>query len=487
MGRIWLVRCPKSLYGRARSEILFRDCAARLVQANSLEDVMRLGKACRAAEVGVAISAVSGETEEVIGGLARIRRELAGSEVLVLSIGCGALDIARMVHSGATEVIAVDVDGPVEGWASPSTAQGACRENDDDVQAIGGEGPTDDDFAPSGGQWPPIDDLEEVETGGWSDRSPGDMDFSARPHRPAPPSLDICKVAARAAAGVAAEGGDAHRAPLVVAIAGRGGVGRTTIVAALAACAARAGLRAAVLDLDLMSGDMPAVLGVSSFKGLEGLLAHERDGVLAESDVEATAMRIGPGLTLWGPLTGGERAELFGGPVEHLIAMLRPAADVIFVDTSCYWGDAVAAAVGACDRCLVVGSGGETSGTSAMRAIALAARLGVPTTRMTSVFNGLGGHGCGEDDALRFEMGASLRSRVRIRDGGDAVSGMLSFGQLDALVAGEGPFARSVRAFAVELLRELGCSVNESLMLSAPEPPPTKFRLPWSGRGGASR
>lgn len=64
-------------------------------------------------------------------------------------------------------------------------------------------------------------------------------------------------------------------------------------------------------------------------------------------------MRVGPGLTLWGPLAEGERAELFGDSVEQLIDALRSAADVIFADTSCFWGDAVAVAVGACDRCLV--------------------------------------------------------------------------------------------------------------------------------------
>lgn len=430
---------------------------------------MRLGRVCRGGEVGIAVSAISDEAAEVMKGIIRIRRDLAGCEVLVLSIGCSAIDIARMVHSGATEVIAVDVDGSAAKQTLPSIAQEACGKNDD-VHVVEGEGFTDDDLVPVEELWPPVDDLEEVEpAAGMAAVGAAAHAVASTPPDPTPTD------------------NGARRAPLVVAISGRGGVGRTTIVASLAVCAARMGLRAAVLDLDLMSGDMPAVLGVSSFKGLDGLVAHERDGVLAECDVEATAMRVGPGLTLWGPLAEGERAELFGGPVERLIATLRSVADVIFVDTSCYWGDAVAAAVDVCDRCLIVGSGGETSGSSASRAVTLATRLGVPATRMTSVFNGMGGRGRGEDDALRFEMGASLRSRARIYDGGDAVSGMLSFGKLDALVAGEGAFARSVRAFAVELLLELGCSVNESLMASSPESTPTRFRLPWGRRGGAPR
>ena len=52
------------------------------------------------------------------------------------------------------------------------------------------------------------------------------------------------------------------------------------------------------------------------------------------------------GMILTGTLAEGERAELFGDSVEQLIDALRSAADVIFADTSCFWGDAVAVAVG---------------------------------------------------------------------------------------------------------------------------------------------
>lgn len=216
-------------------------------------------------------------------------------------------------------------------------------------------------------------------------------------------------------------------------------------------------------------------------------MAHENGGSIAECDIEATAMRVGPGLTLWGPLAEGERAELFGDSVEQLIDALRSAADVIFADTSCFWGDAVAVAVGACDRCLVVGGAGETSGVSAARAVALAMRLGVPATRMTSVFNGVGGCGSGEEEALRFEMGASLRSRARISDGGDRVSGLLSFGKLDALIAEDCAFSRDMRSFAGELLSELGCRMVGSLEPAPQNAPATKFRLPWGKRGSGER
>ena len=93
-------------------------------------------------------------------------------------------------------------------------------------------------------------------------------------------------------------------------------------------------------------------------------------------------------MTLWGPALLPERAELLSGPVERLIGLLRQEADIIFADTSTFWGDSVACAVAQCDRCIVVGQAGFAS--SAVRAIELASRIGVAKTKMTSVFNRFG-------------------------------------------------------------------------------------------------
>ncbi len=54
-------------------------------------------------------------------------------------------------------------------------------------------------------------------------------------------------------------------------------------------------------------------------------------------------------------------------PVELLLDVLRRESDVVFIDTSVFWGDAVAAAVAASDRCLVVGDAAVSSAASASR------------------------------------------------------------------------------------------------------------------------
>lgn len=371
-------------------------------------------------------------------------------------------DITRILGIESSQVIAGDGNGAAMAPSCFRASQEKCMERSACRQAAGQTGDLRDDLVPLEELWPPLDEPEEE----GAPSPPGVPDPSGTPEQ---------------------QGG--HRAPLIAVVSGRGGVGKTTLVASMAACAARAGLRAAVLDLDLMFGDLPTVLGVEAFRGLETVAAHAHGGVLMEEDIEAAAMRIGPGLTLWGPLEAGECAELHGTTVEQLLAVLRGAADVIFADTSVFWGDAVAVAVGACDRCLVVGTGGEPAGAAAKHVVQLAGRLGVPVTRMTSVFNRMGERGAGEEEAMRFEMATSLRSRFRIAAGGEEVAGMSSFGKLDALITEDSAFAKSVRTSTAEILGELGCSFDAHLLDSptAAEKDGPKLRLPWRRKAGAAR
>lgn len=278
------------------------------------------------------------------------------------------------------------------------------------------------------------------------------------------------------------------RAPVVCAISGRGGCGKSTIVAAMAHSASLLGLRAAVLDLDLMFGNLYDLMGVDAPVDMAALIEPAAAGALSEEGVVAASMRIAPGVTLWGPVALPERAELMARPVELLLDLLRHESDVVFVDTSVFWGDAVAAAVAQGDRCLVVGDSAVSSAASAQRAIDLACRLGVPRTRMTSVFNRFGARGADEDVAMRYELTCALGSKVRIADGGSDLSALMSFGRADEAVGQTSAFAKSVREATREMLMELGCAVGPwSDVVSDPatrgERP--RIRLPWRREGGA--
>lgn len=276
-------------------------------------------------------------------------------------------------------------------------------------------------------------------------------------------------------------------APLIVAISGRGGCGKTTLVAAMAWWAAHMGLRAAVLDLDLMFGNLHNLYGVERVCDMARLTGSAEAPACSQEAIEGTAMRIGPGLTLWGPCLAPEQAELMAGPVEELISVLRRESDVIFADTSVFWGDAVASAVSQANRCLVVGTGTTGAEAAAVRAVSLAARIGVPKTRMTCVFNRFGAHGSDEERAMRFEMAVSLHSRMRIADGGAQVAELLDFGKLGDLMVSSGAFVGDIQNSTFEMLKELGCPLGEweerQRATGQSGSGRSRIKLPWKHEG----
>ena len=272
------------------------------------------------------------------------------------------------------------------------------------------------------------------------------------------------------------------RAPLISAISGSGGCGKSTIVATMAHAASLLGLRAAVLDLDLMFGNLHDLMGVDVPVDMATLIEPSSAGALSEMAVVGASMRIAPGITLWGPVAAPERAELMARPVELLLELLRSEADVIFADTSVFWGDAVAAAVAQSDRCLVVGDAAVSSAASASRAIDLAARLGVPRTRMTSVFNRFGARGADEDVAMRYEIACALGSKMRIADGGSDLAALMAFGRADEAIGQTSTFAASVREATRQMLVELGCAVgpwSDTVADGRTHAERPRIRLPW--------
>ena len=241
-----------------------------------------------------------------------------------------------------------------------------------------------------------------------------------------------------------------------------------------------------MLDLDLMFGNLYDLLGVDAPRDMAALIEPSATGALAEPDIVAVSMRVAPGVTLWGPVAAPEQAELMARPVELLLDVLRRESDVVFIDTSVFWGDAVAAAVAASDRCLVVGDAAVSSAASASRVIELAGRVGVPRTRMSAVFNRFGARGADEDVAMRFEIACALSSKIRIADGGQDLAALMAFGRADEAVGQTSAFATSVREATREMLVELGCAVGPWSDMVADRATRTerpRIRLPWSREG----
>lgn len=542
MKAIWLACCACGDYGLLQQEVEGRDAGAQVLRVGDLDGLVSMARAFPSRRGAAIIAASLFDTKDVRETVARLTAEGRVSRVVVLIEALDPSDIEGLFRAGATEVIAAHSicgSGHV-GEGAVDSDWGVSPEPDVFVDREPGapratRGPRVDDYGKAeaehvrrppgplacgdvGASVPYGEDLLAVDMGYVHGVSLADgldeveglvagdgphVDVTAESLVPPLPFEQPAVPAWTQHLGAAGETGTlpptssapapladtastSHRAPVICAVSGSGGCGKSTIVATMAHAASLLGLRAAVLDLDLMFGNLYDLLGADAPHDMATLIEPSVAGALAEPDVVAASMRVAPGVTLWGPVAAPERAELMARPVELLLDILRRESDVVLIDTSVFWGDAVAAAVAACDRCLVVGDAAVSSATSAARVIELASRVGVPRTRMSAVFNRFGARGADEDVAIRFEIACSLSSKIRIADGGQDLAALMAFGRADEAVGQTSAFATSVREATREMLVELGCAVGPWSDMVADRATRTerpRIRLPWSREG----
>lgn len=546
MKAIWLACCACGDYGLLQREVEGRDAGAQVLRVGDLDGLISMARAFPSRRGAAIIAASLFDTEDVRKTVARLTAEGRVSRVVVLIEALDPSDIEGLFRAGATEVIAahsicgngragegaVDSDRhmTIEPDAfvdrepgAPRATRGPRVDDYGKAEAEHGRRPRnplvyDDAGGPAqhAGDSPAVDmgyvhgvnladELDEVEgfAGAGEACAAASLASEPQPGQPAMPAwaqrvtaagetgmlspASVSPVPAPSAPALSADASiPSRRAPIVCAVSGSGGCGKSTIVATMAHAASLLGLRAAVLDLDLMFGNLYDLLGVDAPHDMAMLIEPSAAGALAEPDIVAASMRVAPGVTLWGPVAAPEKAELMAPPVELLLDVLRRESDVVFVDTSVFWGDAVAAAVAASDRCLVVGDAAVSSATSASRVIELASRVGVPRTRMSAVFNRFGARGADEDVAMRFEIACALSSKIRIADGGQDLAALMAFGRADEAVGQTSAFATSVREATREMLVELGCAVGSWSDMVADRATRTerpRIRLPWSREG----
>ena len=542
MKAIWLACCACGDYGLLQQEVEGRDAGAQVLRVGDLDGLVSMARAFPSRRGAAIIAASLFDTKDVREAVARLTAEGRVSRVVVLIEALDPSDIEGLFRAGATEVIAAHSicgSGHV-GEGAVDSDWGVSPEPDVFVDREPGapratRGPRVDDYGKAeaehvrrppgplacgdvGASVPYGEDLLAVDMGYVHGVSLADgldeveglvagdgphVDVTAESPVPPLPFEQPAVPAWTQHLGAAGETGTlpptssapapladtastSHRAPVICAISGSGGCGKSTIVATMAHAASLLGLRAAVLDLDLMFGNLYDLLGADAPHDMATLIEPSVAGALAEQDVVAASMRVAPGVTLWGPVAAPERAELMARPVELLLDILRRESDVVLIDTSVFWGDAVAAAVAACDRCLVVGDAAVSSATSAARVIELASRVGVPRTRMSAVFNRFGARGADEDVAMRFEIACALGSKIRIADGGQDLAALMAFGRADEAVGQTSAFATSVREATREMPVELGCAVGPWSDMVADRATRTerpRIRLPWSREG----
>lgn len=240
-----------------------------------------------------------------------------------------------------------------------------------------------------------------------------------------------------------------ERAPVIALCSGRGGAGKTTIVAGMACAAARWGMRVAAVDLDLSCGNLHSFFGVRP--------AVDPTSLVGEWGNEGRALfSAAPGVNVTAPCGRPEMAELFMPQAASLVVRAAKGADLVLVDTSTTFTDAVAQAAQMCDRLVLVSNGAPGSMAALARMGGLAVRLGVARTRISRLENRANPHAKTDFSLLRAEVGLEAARVFRVFDGGSEVSELVAAGQVASLMELAGPFPRSVAAVTAQLLLELG-------------------------------
>lgn len=241
--------------------------------------------------------------------------------------------------------------------------------------------------------------------------------------------------------------------PVMCFVSGRGGVGKSSVCALSAHIAAAWGLRVAVLDLDLAFGNLFSLCGIDRPGDVVALA--EEGGFTAEALAcagKAACERVG----VWGPCAAPEYAELVQPMAECLIAGLTQGHDLVLVDTSTNWGDAVASAAQAADRLVIVSDERPGAVASLARCGALAQRLGVARTRIVRLMNGCDPKGRDSAFVARAAAGVEGAREIRVADGGDEAVELLASGHAAELAGIDNAFTASLARGLRELMRELG-------------------------------
>lgn len=239
------------------------------------------------------------------------------------------------------------------------------------------------------------------------------------------------------------------RAPVIALCSGRGGAGKTTIVAGMACAAARWGMRVAAIDLDLSCGNLHSCFGVRPVVDPTSLVGEWG----SEGRVLFSAS---PGVSVTAPCGRPEMSELVMPQAASLVARAAEGVDLVLVDTSTTFTDAVAQAAQMCDRLVLVSDGAPGSMAALARMGGLAVRLGVARTRISRLENRASPHAKTDFSLLRAEVGLEAARVFRVFDGGVEVSELIAAGQVASLMGLTGPFSRSVSAVTAQLLLELG-------------------------------
>lgn len=245
----------------------------------------------------------------------------------------------------------------------------------------------------------------------------------------------------------------AGRGSILAFVSGRGGVGKTTLVATQGVVAASWGMRVALCDLDLSCGNLYSCFGLGHGSDLAQI---ETGGGSSLESVQRIGEPATSGVRLWGPCDRPEMAEVVMPHVMGMLHVLAERYDLVLVDTSTTFTDAVAQAAQSCDRLLLVSDGGGGTASAMARLGALAVRLGVARTRIVRLSNRCDPRGRDEIVLNRASVGLETARNLRVIEGGEEVGELVAAGRVADVAEVAPAFVDSVAAVLAKVLSEMG-------------------------------
>ena len=242
------------------------------------------------------------------------------------------------------------------------------------------------------------------------------------------------------------------KAPVIVVASGRGGVGKTTLVALAGLQAHAWGMRVAFVDFDLAQGNLRAVLG----EGRQGVLAADGAQLPDVEKLIAEAQCGEQGVLVLGPCERPEDADAVAPLAAGLLERLRSEVDLVLVDTSNTVTDAVADAMQAADRLLLVSDDVPGGLASLARLSGLAVRLGVARARIVRVINRCDEREPPDLSLGRAEVGLEMARVHQVLEGGEDVADLAAEGAIAEALKECRELSSSVATCLARLLGELG-------------------------------
>ena len=242
------------------------------------------------------------------------------------------------------------------------------------------------------------------------------------------------------------------RAPVIVVASGRGGVGKTTFVALAGLQAQAWGMRVALVDFDLAQGNLRAQLGA----GRNGVFTLDGEGLPDADRFVDEARNAEQGLSVLGPCERPEDTERLAPLAGELLDRLSREVDLVLVDTSNTVTDAVADAMQAADRLILVSDDMPGGLASLARVSGLAVRLGVARARIVRVVNRCDERQPPDLSVGRAEVGLEMARVYQVLEGGEDVSDLAAEGALREVPKECREFAASIATCLARLLGELG-------------------------------